>query len=367
MPANTGTTYQRADGRWCASLSDCGKRRVVYAASEREAKAKLAELQRQVATTGGLPSAGKRTLDDLIAAWLETADLKPKTRAGYDQTLAYIRPALGRMKLAKLEPVHLQRLYAALGKHGERTPYRAHLLLHHVLGLAVVWGWLPVNPADRVVKPKYRAERKDVWDVGQLRTFLDGTSDHWLAPLWTLALATGCRLGELVGLRWSDVSDDRGSIVVRRTLQFITGEWVEGTPKTRSGERSISLPAEASAALRRQRQLQAERRLLAGPNRVDNELVFVGRWGQPLQQTSVQNAMRIECARLGLPPLTPHGLRHLHASLLLGAGVPITTVSARLGHANSAVTLSTYAHVVARDDRQATSAIAVALGQATAH
>ena len=129
------------------------------------------------------------------------------------------------MKLARLEPVQLQRLYADLGKYGQRAPYRAHLLLHHVLGLAVIWGWLPANPADRVVKPKYSAERKDVWNTDQLRTFLEGTSEHWLNPLWTLAVVTGARLGELVGLRWSDANDDLSRIAIRQNLQYVRGEW----------------------------------------------------------------------------------------------------------------------------------------------
>jgi integrase len=136
---------QRADGRWCASIQVNASRRYVYGRTERETRDELKALEKQVAVNGTLPDAGRRTLNDLLDAWLSTAELKPKTRVGYDQTLAFIRPALGRVKLVKLEPIQLQRLYSDLAKHGQRTPYRAHLLLHHVFGLAVVWGWLPTN------------------------------------------------------------------------------------------------------------------------------------------------------------------------------------------------------------------------------
>ena len=92
-------------------------------------------------------------------------------------------------------------------------------------------------------------------------------------------------------------------------------------------------------------------------------MVFMGERGGMLSHSTAQKAIRRECLRLGLHPVTPHGLRHLHASLLLAQGLPIPAVSQRLGHANSAITMSTYAHYLGRDDTQATEAIGRALGQ----
>ena len=86
-------------------------------------------------------------------------------------------------------------------------------------------------------------------------------------------------------------------------------------------------------------------------------LVFTGETGKPLFRSTAEHAMKRECARLGLPPMTPHGLRHLHASLLLHEGIPVTAVSARLGHANPQITLTTYAHALAGQDGQAAQAI----------
>ena len=165
---------------------------------------------------------------------------------------------------------------------------------------------------------------------------------------------TGCRVGEALALTWQDVDLGLGTIVISKSVQRVDKEWVVTSPKTRSGTRVISLPSEAVQVLR----IQAERCVAQGIR----DLVFPSGQGTPLHATTVAHAMRRECDRLGLCRLTPHGLRHLHASLLLAQGLPIPAVSQRLGHANAAITMSTYAHYLGRDDAPATEAIGRALG-----
>jgi len=126
--------------------------------------------------------------------------------------------------------------------------------------------------------------------------------------------------------------------------------------------RTIALPQEAQQALRRQKRMQAQLRLKAGPAWEGTGLVFTGERGQPLCQSTVQHALRRECERLGLPPMTPHGLRHLHASLLLEAGLPVPQVAQRLGHATPQVTMSVYAHALNRSDREAAEVLQRAIG-----
>ena len=363
----TGSVYQRSDGYWAASLQTDGVRKVLYGKTEREARQKLARLQGQLATVGGLPDPGRRTVDDLLDRWLETIHpaLKPRTVADYeDLCRLYIRPAIGKVKLAKLTPDQVQRLYSSLQSKGlDRAPTHVHAALHRACKLAVLWRWLPENPCDRVLPPSYAAPRKDVWDRQQLKTFLDGAAERTLSPLWVATIATGCRLGELMGLAWADVDLPAGVVKVRGNLQRIRGEWVKSTPKTQAGERTITLPAEGVTALKTQRARQAEWRLKAGADWQDTGLVFTGLKGQPLQPSVVEHALARECERLGLPKVTPHGLRHLHASLLLDAGLPVPVVSARLGHARPSITMSIYAHRVGQDDRQAAEALARALAR----
>jgi len=361
------TSTLRSDGRWCASLQVNGVRRYVYGKTEREVNKKLTELQRQIGAVGSLPDPGRRSVDDLLDEWPATArpTLKPKTIADYESVCnRYIRPAVGKLKLSKLTPAQVQRLYSGLQARGYvRVPSQAHAVLHRACELAVLWRWLPENPCERMIPPRYSAPRKDVWDHDQLRAFLAGTDEHWLCPLWIATVATGCRLAELLGLKWADVDLTRGAIRVRSNLQRIDKKWVESTPKTQAGERTITLPPEGVAALKRQRAQQAEWRLEQGSEWQDTGLVFTGLQGQPLHQSVVHHGLRKTCERLRLPKLTPHGLRHLHASLLLDAGLPVPLVSARLGHARPSITMAIYAHKVGHDDQRAAEVLSKALAR----
>ncbi len=362
-----GSVCRRGDGRWQAALQVGGVRRIVYGRTRHEAYRKLANLRRQAAISGALPDLGSRTLNDLLDRWLETVatTLKPRTLADYQQTARlYLRPTLGKMRLDRLNPDSIQRAYTILQTRGRwRAAAKAHAVLHRAFKLAVLWGWLAENPAGRVLRPHYRPERKEVWTPQQLSCFLAGAKGHWLFPVWLLAIASGCRLGELCALTWDDVDLEASTIRISRALQRIGGEWVVTAPKTRSGGRTIALPAEAMQGLRRQRAQQAEWRLRAGPEWANAaDLVFTQWSGAPLHGASVSHGLMVQCRRLGVPELTPHGLRHLHASVLLDQGLPVPAVSARLGHADSSITMRVYAHLVGRRDDAGAEAIARAIG-----
>jgi len=367
MPNNRpgqGTVVQRRDGRWQASLQVNGVRRTVYGRTEREARAKLRELRRQADTDGALTTPGKRTVADLIDAWLTSApNLKTTTVARHRWFFdKYARAPLGDVRLEKVTPDRLQRLYAGL------TPSVAsavHRLLHRAFAVAVLWRWLSANPCDRVLPPVYQPQRRELWTHDELQTFLEGTADHWLQPLWLLLLGTGLRLGEALALTWNDVGLGV-AVTVNGTLQRLDGAPVVTTPKTPSSARTVMVPPEVTAALQRQKVQQDAWRTAAAGDWHQSDFVFTGETGDPLRQSTVQHALKRECARLGLLAVTPHGLRHLHASLLLHEGVPVTAVSARLGHANPAITLKVYAHALAGQDAQAAMAIGRALAPANA-
>jgi integrase len=351
-----GSVFKRGDGRWVASLQVDGARRTCYGRTRSEAVAKLAELKRQAA--GGLPDPGKRTVSDLIEEWLHAAapTLKPRTLADYRQTARlHVLPTLGSKRLNKLTPDTVQRLYATLQARGAmRAAQKCHALLHRACRMAVLWRWLAENPCDRVLVPKHSPARKTVWSAEQLRAFLEGSAQHWLFPLWLLLVTAGLRSGEARALTWADVDFDANTIHVNKTRQRIDGEWVITTPKTAAGERVVSLPPETMQSLRQQR----GRQVLAG---LAGDLVFTSAKGSALHEAGVARALAQECVRLGLPRVTPHGLRHLHASLLLAEGLPLPAVSARLGHANTQVTATVYAHALPGQDDGA-RAIARALG-----
>lgn len=357
---------RRADGRYQAALQRHGTRRFVYGRTRAEVEAKLAELHR-LAGGGSLPTPGQRTVADLWDHFLATVGptLRPRTLADYRALAARsLLPSLGRLRLARLTPDHLQALYGQLQAAGlARAPSKAHRLLHRLFALAVRWRWLAENPADRVLPPTYQAPRKDLWSPVELVRFLDGTQDDPWHPLWLFLIGTGCRLSEALALRWSDADLGQGTVWIRRSLHRIGGAWVVTGPKTRSGDRCVTLPPAAIAGLRRQKVRQAAERLRAGPAWQELGLVFTGTRGQPLHQSVVQHALARWRERLGLPKLTPHGLRHLHASLLLAGGLDVPRVSRRLGHATPAVTLAVYAHALGPHDGEAAGIIARALGR----
>ncbi len=362
-----GTLLQRKDGRWQAQLQVDGKRKTIYGRTRAECAAKLDELKRQAASTGAIPDSGRRTLGDLLDAWLETKapNVKPRTISDYRAICdSYIRPALGSAPLAKVTPDRIARLYARWQRAGKpKTALKCHRVLCQALALAVRWGWLAANPCDRVDTPRYQPVRKELWAPDELRAFVGATRGHWLHPFWLAAISTGARLGELLALTWERVDLGAGTLSIAQSAQVIDGDRVTTTPKTRAGARNVSLPAETVQVLQAWRAEQAQQRLQTGAAWQADDLVFSSRRGAPLSASTVGWALTRECARLGLPHMTPHGLRHLHASLLLAQGLPIPAVSQRLGHANSAITMAVYAHALSKDDSAATAAIGRALAR----
>jgi len=356
-----GTICQRKDGRWQGSIQIGRVRRTVYGRTRTEVAQRLADLRRQAAH--GLPRPGGRTVADLLEEWLSTTDLRPTTVRHY-RALArvHVLPRMGKVRLERVTPERIQRLYASIPTSGVRE--KVHRLLHRAFRLAVLWGWVLENPCDRVEPPRHRPKRRDLWTPEQLRRFLEGTEDTRWGPLWHFLLASGCRIGEALGLAWGDVDWERGAVTVRHSLAHLRGRPILQEPKTPSGVRVIALPPWGLAALKRQRALQARWRLRAGARWCNAwGLVFTTKEGGPLAWRDVWRAMSTACKRLGLPHMSPHGLRHLHASLLLDAGIPLPAVAKRLGHANTHITAIVYAHALPGQDWEAAQAVERAIGR----
>jgi integrase len=346
---------RRRDGRFAASLQINGRRAYLYGESAAEVRQKLKALDHRIGVSGAIPTPGRRTVGDLLDAWLDVArpSLKPKTLVGYeDAAQRHIRPTLGHVRLSRLEPIHIQQLYAGLaGKGLSRIPAQVHAILHRACKVGVMWGWLAVNTCDRVLPPKYKAARKEIWTAEQTGLFLVEIAEHRFGPLFVFLALSGARLGEALAVQWEDISAD--VVTIRRSVQRLRGEWVTTAPKTDSGLRAIVLPDMLATALRVERARQAERRLRAGTKWRDQGLVFATIRGGHIGKDQVAAELRDVCDSLGLRRLTPHGLRHQSASLLLAANVPLPNVSRRLGHADPGITARVYAHVVRPDSHAA--------------
>jgi integrase len=244
-----------------------------------------------------------------------------------------------------------------------------HVTLHKALAQAATDdGAIPRNVAHNVKPPKLVRREMQVPSPGDLARFLDTARerDQRLWPLWTVAVYSGCRLGELLGLQWRDVDPAEKAIAIRRTLLTVhdlTPHY--GEPKTAAGRRSVTLSGEAMAALHAQKARAAQDRLLAGGSYADTGLVFATGIGTPLIARNVQRDFKLALTRAGLPlSVRFHDLRHASATAMLAAGVHPKVASARLGHASVGITLDLYSHVVEGLDRDAADRIQTALRSA---
>lgn len=230
-----------------------------------------------------------------------------------------------------------------------RTVRYIHTIIHAALKDAMRWSRVVVNVADRADPPSAKASKApemQVWTHDQLGEFLDlMQGDRYRVPLLFLA-TTGCRRGESLGLRWSDVDLDRAVVSIRQQL---TGSGFK--PRTKSDKpRVIELDSETVAELRRWRADQARERLLLGEGYHDQGLVFCFADGRPYSPERFSREFDRRLARPPfrdvLPKIRLHDLRHTWATLALVAGVDVKIVSERLGHSSPMITWQTYQHVI---------------------
>ena len=308
---------------------------------------------------------------DYLDEWLagRASKLKPSTLLSYRRDLhRYVIPRIGGDRLQELSGARLEALYEELlregGRDGDalsvRTVRYQHSILRKALGDAVRHRLIQVNPATMVELPSHPAgeapkvkEMVRAWDAMQVRTFVEAVEEEPFGPLFTLALNTGLRRGELLGLRWSDIDLDGAVMNVRNNRVRLEGRTGQGTPK--SGKvRSFKLDPMTLQLLRDLRRLQAEQRL-AWPGVWGNpdDLVFAHEDGRPIAPDHVTKTFRRLVDALGLPPIRLHDCRHTYATLALQAGAPVKVVSERLGHATVAFTLDIYGHVLPADDQLA--------------
>jgi integrase len=345
-----GSLSPRPNGKWLAQLSVGGHRLSKTFTTKSEALQWLRAEQAR-AQAGLLTARGRQPLGAYLDEWLEAirASVRPKSWVCYQALLQHARGRLGAVRLVDLRADHLQRLYSELLAAGRapKTVRLLHSVLHKALGDAVRWGLVSRNVADAAVAPRVPRRAPRVWTAEEARRFLQGVRGERWEAAYVLALLCGLRGGELAGLRWEAVDLGRGVLRVER-IRARAGRLgtVEGEPKTASSRRLIPLPGPAVEALKRRRQRQLEERLLAGGRWQETGYVFTGPWGAPTNPDRLREAFCRAVARLGLPRIRLHALRHTCATLLLQEGTHPKLVQELLGHSTIGQTLDTYSHVL---------------------
>ena len=361
-----GTLFRDGDGRWVARLRVGGRVRVKKARTQRECADWLADLKRQVA--GGVDVCDRSTVAEYLEHWLSVArgGLRHNTWVLYSQVVRdHVVPFVGEVRLADLRPDHVQRLYSERLADGVSawTVRKIHVVLHRALGQAMRWGLVSRNVSDLVEKPatpKGGGQALSVAEVQRLLVAARGKRVEWLLYL---AVTTGMRIGELLGLRWTDIDWERGSVSVCRQLrrQF-GGGGLEFVPvKTAASSRLVLLGEDGLAALRDQRGRVDEWRPFAGERWVENDLIFPNSLGKAWEPRAVYGEFLASLERGGVRRVRFHDLRHTAATLMLRGKVPARVVSERLGHSDVGITLNLYSHVVDELQAEAASVIEAAV------
>jgi integrase len=353
---------------WLPRLDGTMHRKYVRGRTKAEVVRKFAELRKEA--VDGLPDG--TTTADYLAAWvrgLSGRNLRPTTRRQYARHIdQYWTPAIGRVELVKLTPLHIEQAMAGLTARGlsATTVRSARTTLRAALAGAMRDGKVRRNVAALVKPPQADRPEMHALSAEQVGRLVDATQDDEYGPLFTLAVSSGLRLGELVGLSWYDIDLEARQLTVKRAaFQRDDGAYDFGQPKTKGSRRTVMLPALAIDALRRQKARQAAARLAAGSAWQDrHSLVFTDAVGRPVVPGHVSKAFRSVADRLGLP-VRFHDLRHTAATLMLAAGVPMKVVSETLGHASIVVTADVYAHVTPDLKREAADAMDRVLGGAS--
>jgi integrase len=385
--------YEKENGRWECFVAVGAKpdgsldRRKVSAKTRKECLDKVRNLER-LRDLGAVPEAGQRwTVASWLDHWLESIvgpTTKPKTAVSYETNVRlYLVAHLGGVRLDRLRPEHVDRMYAdmkAAGK-GSATVQSTRRTLRAALNRAVDRGHIPNNPVTTAVKPRHEEPEVEPLTRDEARLILAAAPHEPNGIAWIVHLSLGLRRGEVLALRWSDVDLAAGTLRVQQTLQRLSwkhgcgdavacsegrhrdkcpprctgharhcldrlgGGLVFDSPKSRAGRRTLDIPPPLVDQLRAQRSTQIHERLTAGSEWDDHDLVFAQPNGKPLDPDNQSKAWKAFLERTGIRVARLHDARHTAATLLLLQGVDPRTVMYVMGWSEASMT-KRYQHVV---------------------
>ncbi|PDZ28260.1 site-specific integrase [Bacillus toyonensis] len=262
-----------------------------------------------------------------------------------------IKPMLGHFKIQQITPLHIQKFVNNLVSEANYSEHTVHLIYRIVsasLKKAKVMKIIKDNPASGISLPKIKRKEMNIWSLEQLNHFISAAkSIKRLTRCYIgflIALFTGMRQGEILGLRWKDVDMDNQTIYIRQTLTQETE--LKAGAKNHSSIRSIHISNKLVSELKAHRKLVLEEKLLLGQNYNDFDLIICTRSGKPIIPRNFRKEFYNLTEKIGLPKIRFHDLRHTHATILIQQNVNVKLISERLGHAEIGTTLNTYSHVL---------------------
>ena len=305
-------------------------------------------------------------------------ELAPSTYKRYCRMLeTRLLPYFGHFYINKIKPTDIMKFYDLLekdtqlvrkkGNNGSKTKkplsgktiLEHHRLLRAMLHKAVYWQLIVANPAERVQPPKARKPKRKSYDDEQTKMLLENlellpSEDTKYKVAIILTVFTGVRLGELMGLEWTDVDFKNGIISINRSSQYLSDMGVfTKVPKTESSIREIAIPEFIIFLLEEYKLWYEEQKSIYGELWTNSDKLFVQADGKPMHPSTISKWFVKYVGQIGLPVINFHGLRHTNASLLVAQNIDIAVISARLGHAQISTTLDFYVHPLLSHNRKA--------------
>ena len=324
--------------------------------TKREAEAYLSELIAK-ANRGEYKEYDNLSVGEFLELWLEQYcrfNLKAST-FGTRQLVVQKRiiPAIGHLAIEDLRPIHFTKFYNEMHAQGYKSEYihSMHSILRTAFKHAVKWELASKYMMENVDAPKIeRSKTLQTWTLEEAHTFLKYTEtveNDYRHIAYVLAIFTGMRKGEILGLRWSDVDWDRKTLQVVQTVYKTLNEAPSiQTPKTAGSVRSISVPDNVLDELKTHRKKQNALRLKFGSAYHNNDLICPRPDGKPMDPRGMNEHFEEMCKKSGMQKIRFHDLRHTHATIMLKLGEHPKVVSERLGHKDVHITLNTYSHVL---------------------
>ena len=311
----------------------------------------------------------KTPLNQYLDRWLGTAKMRLREKSYEDYTSLlerHVRPQLGEKLLGTISPLDIQNVCQQMIERGlsARTVHYTHAVLGSALRQAVKWHLLAQCPADGVQLPRLVKREMRVLSAEQARMFLKIALGTIYGPVFAVAMTTGMRPSEYLGLKWQDIDWDQGTVSVSRTLGRGTRGWRFAETKRAGSRRVIKLQ---NWIVRLLKELQERREKADAQDREwleGAEMLFANEFGRPVSQNNlVFKHFKPILKQAGLPDIRLYDLRHTAATLALRAGVSPKVVAEQLGHASAAFTLDVYSHVLPHMQEEAAAKVeAVLLG-----
>ena len=348
--AGEGTIIQLPSGSWRAQVSLKGRRLSHTARNQQGARQWIRKIQDQI-EQGLTYDDEQTTVGIFLEGWV--AIKKTELRlATYEQyawvSRLYLQPYLGKIRLKDLSSGMVQNFYdqlAAAGK-GIRSIRVAHAVLHGCLEQAKNLGLIARNPTEYCKVPKQEKKDLNIWSEDQVMKFLNFVHGHRNENLYYLALATGMRRGELLGLQWKDIDWIKQKILIhRQCFHPKGGGFIFQPPKTNLGKRAIQLGSGLIDHLRAQLYNIDLMRKISKDRWQEHDLVFPSILGTPQGSRNLTHEFQSLVKASGLPIIRFHDCRHTAASILLSRGIPPVIIAGMLGHSLS-ILLTTYAHFI---------------------